>query len=228
MWWPHHYLAGVCFSGWSMILTCGQRLANCLLLTRRRYCSTVTRRGLRRQTIPNRSSRPHGATTWMRSPPRRRTATAVAVSGQVATPSAEEVSGATCTPNTFGYHRWTAAWLVTSQQVSGACSLTSRCTRRSRSLPSDTGSKNTRSRSRDAGAGVNPCRWSHTRSRRAPRRSANQGDRPLARRVTRASTPANCAPARSAAPRDPLGAHVPPASLKLYDRSALGPVIIRH
>src|SRR6266540_3192284 len=66
----------------------------------------------RRYTIPSRSASPQGATTSSCSPGSSRTATAVAVSGQVATPSAVEASGSTSKPNTLGYQRWTAAWVL--------------------------------------------------------------------------------------------------------------------
>lgn len=78
--------------------TFGQRSATRLRTRRRRYSSTVTRHGLRRQTPPSRSASPHGAKTSSPSSARKQTATAVAVSGQVATPAAAEPSGATRTP----------------------------------------------------------------------------------------------------------------------------------
>jgi hypothetical protein len=55
-----------------------------------------------------------------RSPGSRRTATAVAVSGQVATPSAADVRGATRPPKTRPYQVWTAAWFLASQGTPGS------------------------------------------------------------------------------------------------------------
>ena len=94
----------------------------------------------------------------MRSSSWRRTATAVAVSGQVATPSADEVSGAASPPKTRPYQVWTAAWFLASQGTPG---------RRA-------GSKKARSRSR-GGAGGRPWRWSQTRSRRTPPPTSQSG-----------------------------------------------------
>ena len=105
--------------------TFGHRWATPLRTTRRWYSSTVTRRGFRRQTPPSRSASPQGANTSRESSAQSRTATAVAVSGQVATPSAAEIKDATSTPNLRWYQRWTAAWFLASQVTSGRCAAES-------------------------------------------------------------------------------------------------------
>ncbi len=73
-----------------------------LVWTRRQHSSTLTRRGLRRQTPSSRSDSPHGATIASRPSSVRCTATAVAVSGQVATPSAVLASGGTPSRSNVG------------------------------------------------------------------------------------------------------------------------------
>src|SRR5215213_4152276 len=113
----------------------------------------------------------------MWSSSRRRTATAVAVSGQVATPSADEVSGATSPPKTRPYQVWTAAWFLASQGTPGrrarrACSISA-----SRAESRRAESKKARSTSRGGAGSGRPWRWSQTRSRRTPRRPASRAGR---------------------------------------------------
>jgi len=117
-----------------------------LVWTRRQYSSTLTRRGLRRQTPSSRSDSPHGATIASRPSSVRCTATAVAVSGQVATPSAVLASGGTPKPKRRGYHRCTAAWFLASQRTPGSSDTSLSSTPWSRSRRRSWGQKARRRR----------------------------------------------------------------------------------
>ena len=71
---------------WADDAHAGHRVVSCWRASRTLDVSAVTRTGLTRQTPPSRSASPSGAQI-SRPGPDRRTATQVAVSGQVATAS---------------------------------------------------------------------------------------------------------------------------------------------
>ncbi len=114
-------------------MTFGQRRAASLRLSRRRYSSGLTRRGLRRHTPLIKSATPPAAAVNTSRPSRSSlTATAVAVSGHVATPSAEERKGGSSNPKRCGYQMCTAAWFFASQATAGCAARSDRTTSSSR------------------------------------------------------------------------------------------------